>query len=102
MDKGETIKFRITGEVFNDTTPIPDNTPGGVKTDPAGTTPQPGSSKAVVPAPPVQSSTGVEGVAIQKIPYSMTVSFILCYYLIFTLSQFLNLSGYALQYPGIY
>jgi len=75
MDKGETIKFRVTGETFNDTTPVPDTNPQGPsKNDPQGSSgPQPGTSKAPAGGQPSNSS-GTDNGAPQKIPYSITGS----------------------------
>jgi len=75
MDKGESIKFRVTGEVFNDITPTPDSTTSNSgKTDQANPA-QPGTSKpatATNPLPP-QGNTNEDGTP-QKIPYSITAS----------------------------
>jgi hypothetical protein len=69
MDKGEGIRFRVTGEQFCDTTPIPcapsqDNSTGGQQQA-------------------ASSSSAAEQIAkeeeSQKIPYSLTVCTLLYY-----------------------
>lgn len=78
MDKGERIKFRVTGEMFNDTTPLPDsNAACGNKSDPQSNNSQPGTSKAAPAASQQPGSTSDSSGAPQKIPYSLTVCNIL-------------------------
>lgn len=73
MDKGEAIKFRVRGEVFHDTTPIPDSNPsGGNKGDSQGGAPQPGTSKTTSVSTPT-SAGGADIGTPQKMPYSITV-----------------------------
>ncbi len=86
MDKGERIKFRVTGEMFNDTTPLPDsNAASGNKSDPQSNNPQAGTSKAAPAAAQQPGSTSDSGTP-QKIPYSLTV----CVNILFSVSQCFN------------
>lgn len=105
MDKGEKIKFRVTGEVFNDTTPLPDtNAPSANKADPQGSNAQPSTSKSASTTVPAVNTPSESG-APQKIPYSITVkSYIyFCVTVTFTTTCLKNLTGFAMYcFTGLY
>jgi DNA-directed RNA polymerase subunit E'/Rpb7 len=66
MDKGESIRFKVTGEVFCDTTPIPSSQSGGQEGQQAG-------HSQAVPSTAAQATANDEETT-SKIPYSITVS----------------------------
>lgn len=74
MEKNSSIRFRITAENFNDTTPVPEKA-GGVGSTKADGGQQPGPSKPLSGSANQPGGTGSEGGgAPKKIPYFITGS----------------------------
>lgn len=77
MEKNSSIRFRITGETFNDTTPVLDNvaiiSSNNSKSDLQANSVQPGASKTSNLTSQT-SGSGSEAGAPKKIPYFLTGS----------------------------
>jgi len=77
MDKGESIRFRVTAEIFTDTTPVPSGPPPAPPNQMPGTQ---ASSSAFVQqqvaaaAAATTASTSEEEEASSKVPYSITAT----------------------------